>query len=308
MRTLARRVPDVSRRTALLPVLAAVLAGAVALACGATPLFVTTAPAADLELHVEILGLYGPPQDQVHLSVTIEDPSKHSLVALTTSHRLTCDGVTNPNQAVQPWWAASFVVPRVAPGGAYTCVYTDERGRHTTATIDIPPTPFAIIAPSAGAAVPLPGWLAPQATVTATADAARTGQTIVQPLLIRYDFPSPPGYTPPSPSKSFVPPAQGPYALVSGGAGCGPVLYSTMLYPPVSPYGQAATGAYALIGPPHPPVFYCALMPPLPAPGFIYLTLSTRWTAPAGAFRGIQVATRDYTVIPITWMAPTKGG
>lgn len=265
----------------------AVLGALVALACGATPTYLGTAPARDLRLSVSFTDAFAAGDGLVQMRVDIADPSKGGLVLLSGGQRLTCDGVSDPRESAGSWSFAAFSIPRQPPGGAYTCVYTDERGQHTTATIAMPPGRFAITSPVAGAHVPIAGG-------------------VDQPLVIHYDFPSPPGYVAPAPGQAAAPPAQGPYAIVGGGAGCGEIPPAPVQCPPQDGGQQPATGVYFLSDAQAAPGN--RFEQTVSVPGYIYLWLRMRWLAPAGGFQRIEVDTEDQTpIVPITWTARAGG-
>jgi hypothetical protein len=280
----------------------AILGAVIVLACGATPTPLKTAPARDLQLSFEMVGAYTSADGLVQMKVYVSDPSKGGLVALSGSQRLTCDGVSGDMQgAGGGWWTAYFALPRQPSGGAYTCVYTDERGQQTTATIAMPPGRFAITSPAAGAHVPIPGPLGLKATVTPSPNQAHDPAWLDQPLVIHYVFPRLSGYVPPPSGQSVTPPPQGPYAIVGADAGCGDIPPTPVLCPPVHGSGQSPTGIYYLSD-----AAYASgqgFDQIVPGPGYIYFSLGMHWSAPAGGFRSIVVESEDVATVPIVWTA-----
>ncbi len=302
------------------------LAALIVMACGATPVLLTTAPAGDLQLSIRLTGAFTTTDGPVELRVTIQDPSKGGFVALNGGQRLTCEGVSDPNDEDHPWTGAVFLVPRQPPGGAYTCVYTDEHGQRTTLTLPVPSGRVAFVSPAAGARVPIPQ---PPNEPTATAAATPVpSQPTPLSLVIHYTFPSPPGYTAPQADSTSTPAAQGagPYATIFGEVGCGapPPLPQQPSVPaqnanatstegaapaPTTPTGPAcipvygdvaaATGTYVMSG--MHGVYY-RFSGILTGPGWIHLEFQMRWSAPAGGFKYIQVDTRDDVSTPITWI------
>ena len=302
-------------RDTCLRIAASFLAVLVVMACGATPVLLTTAPARDLQLSIRLTGALTTDDLPVALRVTIQEPSKGGFVALTSAQRLTCEGVSDPKDEAHPWTGAVFVVPREPAGGAYTCVYTDERGQRTTLTLPIPAGHFAFVSPAAGARVPIPQ---PLLEPTAAAAAAANPSTPTSSLVIHYTFPSPPGYTAPQADSTTTPAAQGPFATLFGEVGCGalPPLplrsqYGTATatagatpFPTeptcISRYGdvEAATGTYVMSSINGVAYRFSGIQR---GPGWIHLEFETRWSAPAGGFKSIQVDTRDDISTPIIW-------
>jgi hypothetical protein len=290
----------------------------VVLACGATPVLLTAAPAEDLQLSIRLTGAFTTDDLPVELRVTVQEPSKGGFVALTSAQRLTCEGVSDPSDEEHPWTSAVFVVPREPPGGAYTCVYTDERGQRTILTLPIPAGQFAFVSPAAGARMAIPQ---PPDEPTATAAATPVpSQPTPLSLVIHYTFPSPPGYTAPLADSTSTPAAQGPgpYATIFGEVGCGappPLPLRSQYANATSTAGAApaptglacipangdlaaATGTYVMSG--MHGVYY-RFSGILTGPGWIHLEFQMRWSAPAGGFKSIQVDTRDDVSTPITW-------
>ncbi len=302
------RLPGASAR--LILTLFAVLA--VILACGATtPITIKKAPASELQLAILLDNALVAGDAPVQITVRVFDLSRGGDVALSGGQRLTCGGVDDPGDEAsgKPWNLAKFLVPRQPPGGAYTCVYTDESGLQTTATIPVPLAPLASTSPTAGAHVPISAPFEPQSVAT-PADARCLINQVRQVVVVHYTFPVPPGYTPPLPSQSYTPEPriysnvadQGLYAIVTAQAGIGSVSPPpAQCYEP-SGSGQAATGTYVLsfVNTPSGVEFQQIV----PGPGFIKLSLAMGWSPPAGGFQTILVDTQDSVAIPITWTTP----
>ena len=297
------------------PIFALLAVLAVAVTCGA-PSYLKKAPASELQLAIQLDNALVAGDAPVQITVRVDDPSSNVGVALSDGQRLTCGGVSDPgDEAFQHAWdVARFLVPRQPPGGAYTCVYTDESGQQTTATIPVPLAPLAFISPTAGAHVPIPTSLEPQPVASPPAFACVFNTQLRQPLLIHYTFPVPPGYTPPLPSQSFPLPSwpayndfavQKPYAIVTAQAGYGVFSPLPGECGESSGPGQAATGTYALSL----VVNYSSYQSDqferfVPEPGYIMLNLAMQWLPPAGGFHAILVNTQDSLTIPITWTTP----
>lgn len=296
------RLPSVSAR--LILTLFAVLA--VILACGGTVRFLTAAPARELQLAIQIDNALVAGDAPVQITVRVSDLSRGGLVALSGGQRLTCGGVSDPaDEAFQSDWNfARFLVPRQPPGGAYTCVYTDESGLQTTATIPVLLAQLAFTSPTAGAHVRISAPFEPQSVATPPANAPCLSNQVRQLVVIHYTFPVPPGYTPPLPDQPVSPrfADQEPYATVTAQAGIG-----SFSPPPAQCYeprgsGLAATGTYVLsfVNAPSGVGFQQIV----PGPGYIELSLAMQWLPPAGGFQAIVVDTQDSVAIPIVWTTP----
>ncbi len=296
------RLPGASAR--LILTLFAVLA--VILACGATtPITIKKAPASELQLAILLDNALVAGDAPVQITVRVFDLSRGGDVALSGGQRLTCGGVDDPGDEAsgKPWNLAKFLVPRQPPGGAYTCVYTDESGLQTTATIPVPLAPLAFTSPTAGAHVPISAPFEPQSVAT-PADARCLINQVRQLVVVHYTFPVPPGYTPPLPDQPVSPrfADQEPYATVTAQAGIG-----SFSPPPAQCYepsgsGLAATGTYVLsfVNTPSGVGFQQIV----PGPGYIELSLAMQWLPPAGGFQAILVDTQDSVAIPIVWTTP----
>ena len=306
------RLPGASAR----PMLALIAVLAVILACGGQPpKLLKTAPASELQLGIQLDNALVAGDAPVQITVRVSDPSSGGLVGLTGGQRLTCGGVSDPvdEASGNSWDVAQFLVPRQPPGGAYTCVYTDEGGLQTTATIPVPLAQLAFTSPTAGAHVPIPTLAADQAITTppATASASPSPAPVSQPLVIHYTFPVPPGYTPPLPSQPFTLTAwnpyvnfadQGPHAQVEAYPGSGSIPPAPQQCAEQCILGQAAIGTYVLsfVNAPSGVGFQQIV----PGPGYIELSLVMQWSPPAGGFQAILVDTQDSVAIPIVWTTP----
>ncbi len=147
----------------------------VMLACthpGTTPHTLATASPSQLTLSIEIDNEYvpplgSPPSKQITLNIKLRDAT--GPVILSHSQSFVCDGASWDSQSATP-----LIVRHQPPGGAYTCVYTDERGQPTQLTIPVPPGTWKILNPAAGAQTPIP---------------LKTGN-----LTVTYEFPRLPPY------------------------------------------------------------------------------------------------------------------
>jgi hypothetical protein len=147
----------------------------VMLACthpGTTPHTLATASPSQLTLSIEIDNEYipplgSPPSKQVTLVIKLQDAK--GPVILSHGQSFVCEGAIWDSQSYPP-----LIVRHQPPGGAYSCVYTDERGQSTQITIPVPPGTWKILNPAAGAQVPIP---------------LKTGN-----LTVTYEFPRLPSY------------------------------------------------------------------------------------------------------------------
>jgi hypothetical protein len=271
---------SVPRRTILAWLLGALLVVPFMAACEATP-SVKTIPTQALHFSFDITGMYAndllfqASDPYMRMDVLVDVLSRGGS-ALDGGQRLTCDGQTDPAEK-RPWRSLTFRLPRRAPGQAYRCVYTDERGVATELAIPVPLGTLAFISPQAGAhLLPLGAG-------------AR--------LPIRYTFPAPPGYVPPSVTPAGAAPSQG-----------SPIPSPTPFLTP-SPYGPSATvhiaawcgslgnnGCADKAGPSKPATGSYTLPGSgvaVGGPGYLFLYLQMRWPPPAGSFAGVDIQTTD---------------
>jgi hypothetical protein len=273
-------------------------------ACEATPSVRVrkTIPTQALHFSFDITGMYAytgvtaASDPDVQLAVKVDAPSLGggSALVLDGGQRLTCDGQTDPAEQ-RPWRSLTFRLPRRPPGQAYTCVYSDASGVATALAIPVPLGTLAFISPTTGSRIKL------------VPEGAR--------LPIRYTFPAPPGYVPPSAAAATAaaaasatplpvatvqgagspPPApDGPTATVQIEAGCGtgtlgPPYCAEMIGP-----SAPATGSYRLPG----------IGNNVQGAGHVTLNLYMHWPLPAAGFAGADVQTTDRLKILIRWTGP----
>ncbi len=261
---------SVPRRTIRTWLLGALLLMPLLVACEETP-SVKAIPTQDLHFSFDITGMYAhdlpfqAADPDVRMDVEVDVLSRIGS-PLDRGQRLTCDGQTDPAEK-RPWRSLTFRLPRRPPGQAYHCVYTDERGATTELTVPVPLGKLAFISPTAGAhLLPL-------------GDGAR--------LPIRYTFPAPPGFVPPTATSAATaqgrptPSLYGPSATVHVTAGCGS-LGNDGCADKAGP-SEPATGSYTLLG----------NGIAVEGPGHLLLYLQMRWPLPAGNFGGLDVRTTD---------------
>lgn len=280
------------RRRPLDPAPLALVAALLTLACGATPYFLTVAPAGTLVIDVSVAGQWGDvaSSSDVTLRVRITDQA-HGFIAFRGGQSFVCDGVLGPAPRLD---IGGLAVPRQPPGGAYRCVYTDERGRRTTLAVPVPTGNLAITAPKPGARVPAPyanpaeptatGPVAPApptAPPTASAFPPPTATLIpnTTPLFITYTVPE-------------LPPGARGTASAEGDCygGCFAV-YGT---------DQPLTGTYALFGPGTSSTGGYTVSEP--QAGRIVLSVSIAWNLAGSGFAAVHVTDVDHFEVPVTWI------
>jgi hypothetical protein len=290
----------VPRCTILVWLLAAVLVVALMpllVACEATPTVHKTIPTQALHFSFAIIGMYAytgvtaESDPDVHLAVRVDAPSLGggSALVLDGGQRLTCDGQTDPAEA-RPWRSLTFQLPRRPPGQAYRCVYTDASGIATALAIPVPLGTLAFISPQAGSRVKL------------VPEGAN--------LPIRYTFPAPSGYVPPSASATPLPVAtvqgagsptppptpspDGPTATIQVEAGCGTGTPGQSYCAEMIGPSELASGSYRLPG----------IGNNVQGPGYVILNLYMHWPLPAAGFAGADVQTTDRLKVLIRWTGP----
>lgn len=241
------------------------------LACGAAPNTVATAPASTMNLSIRIDNQLIPDSTGTMVSIYVTFSNASEGFVLSGKQTLTCNGVKLPSGAVR--WA----VPREPPGGAYTFVYTDERGHQTTLIVPVPKGTFQVLSPTPDASVPIP--MHTRYTPLASATPGPRSPELVNALSIHYHFPLVPQNATATMSA---------YASSSNSA-----VYGTE---------EPATGTYLLsdAGMPYGQGFEA--FPP--GPGVITTKTSIDWTPPASGFHTVQVVYGASLVYAITW---TKG-
>lgn len=268
---------------------------------GAKPPTLSTAPASALTISLHIV------DDERGASETTPTilaqfsfrNRQGSPVWFTPNHSFDCDGqriLILIDGAMQP---TSVSLPLHPAGGAYTCVYTDERGVHTALRIAMPAGVLAITSPAAGAAVRLPHASngsaqpapTPIPTTYTTPPPQRSPALVSQPaLVLRYSYPTPPaGASQVSDAAQAI--AQGVIAANHQWSG------QTRL---ISEPGQAISGV-ALLTDYFTPYGY-GFESLQPAPGSVGLSASYQWTL-ASAFDSVQVKIEYSRTAAINWVA-----
>lgn len=240
---------------------AALLAVPIILACEPHPLTVTSIPAARLHFTVNINDQYAAtPQVLIHAQVSL--PGESRAIVATTSHTLTCNGVSVIAGAEI---TGSAMVPRQPPGGTYTFIYTDEHGQRTTQAVPVPPGQFAVDSPSANSSVPIPGTSA--------------SRNVSPALVIRFTTPSTLAGASATAQASVV--CDRTYQVA-----CGGILGPTV----------PATGLYTLAD--QEPNGFASFTP---GPGEVSVIFAMAWSIPASGFAAAQVQWHDLRIIPINW-------
>lgn len=254
------------------------------LACGASLQTLKTAPASQLQLWLTF-DYDSIPMGSV--SVTAEfRTARQGSVVLTGGQSLYCDGVNLVGYsgkvrvgASEPW------LHRQPPGGAYTCVYTDERGQRTTVTIPVPTGTLAITNPAVGAQVPIPPPVPKPTPVTPLPTSGLAPPRVLhEPLVINYTMP-------------VLPP--GGHAVVQGTAGC-PRTSGGMVCDTVHGPQSAAQGGTYVLADPQPPIA-SGFDYLYPGPGYVSLALTMDWSPAPQGFQQIHVETRESVTNAVTW-------
>lgn len=173
-------------------VLTLLLVAAALLACGSCGYYgrttyvptvtLTNAPASALNLAILILP--AGEKVQIQAALTVAANNLNNLVILHNGQKLTCNGVEFPT--LRPVIQLS---PQ-PPGGAYTFVYTDERGQQTKFVVPVGSTPPKILSPHAGDIVPIPTSKAGLIGTPATTPTSSTRPPdLVASLVVQYILP-----------------------------------------------------------------------------------------------------------------------
>lgn len=277
-----------SLATAVLVSLAA--CAIVALACGAPPPTITTAPASALQMLVVIQGQYTAGAD-ASVTVRFRDTAGRP-VELTGGQTLTCNGVAFPgldhaSGLSDATKKHSLDLPRLPEGGAFTFVYTDERARQTTLVVPVASGHLAITSPAAGSTVPIPvprGAL-PTVAAVATVTPAPSGADQVSWMSVGYSLPTPPQHAVVTLS------GEADCGAASEPFQCGDVLGQDQLATATDTY-LLSDATYAGAG---------GFETFQPGPGRIRLGTAIAWAPDAEGFSAVDVQLLDSALIPVVW-------
>lgn len=240
------------------------------------------APASSLDLQIEVDDQYATTSGVTIKASFSQSPTQP--IILSGKQRFECDGASFP-QTVQP----QVSVPRQPPGGAYSCLYTDDQGKQTSLSIAVPQGTFAITSPTAGATVPIPVSPRPLNTPTTNAGLPRASPTVASPQ------PIPPAN---SLTIQYILPILSSQisVFINGEATCGNYNSCGVVYGSTS---SSRDGAYTLSD------FSTAdgqgFDQFVPGPGSITLSQVTHGFYPSGGFSYLTVLYRDTLTIPVTW-------
>jgi hypothetical protein len=247
------------------------------------------ASALSLSFYIEPLSFEQVNPDQVVMQVLVSNGSTY--LDLSHGRKLTCDGVAFLQGHITVVGGIRKMVstdmritlPPQPPGGAYTCVYTDETGQQTT--LEIPANNPQILSLREGDVAPIPG-------------SQTSGQTSGQapPLVVSYLQPS-------LPAGGF----SDNYAVAGWRAAACPELPECAIFTPCgSPnecggivrdssrmYGPVAATTTSLTFEDLP--FF------QPGPGWIELHATLEWTQTNSSFASVGVHVEAQTGIHITW-------
>jgi hypothetical protein len=223
-----------------------------------------------------------------------------------------CNGVEL--MRMDRYLASNMSVPRQPAGGAYDCVYTDEKGNKTSLTIPIPPGTLAITSPAAGATIHPAAVPVPTPGVTPT-------PTPPPPPPPPRDTPTPTPIgspTPTSPPPIPTPTIPGTTPLTRGimvryimptlPANASAQVWVTALYTGAGSQSEGgivgpaapATGAYLLTDTNSLSGVGFETFPP-GSSGKIQLNSTFSWSLPPGGFQSIRIQYDDMLSIPVTW-------
>lgn len=264
--------------------LPATLAALLLIFCGMIkpPITLDHAPASSLQVSIEIDNQYAPTSGVTIKASFSQSPTQP--IILSGKQRFKCNGVSFP-QTVQP----QVTVPRQPPGGAYSCLYTDDQGKQTSVSIAVPQGVFAITSPAAGASVPIPASTHPLSTPTTNAGLPPASPTVASPQSI------PPAnsltiqYTLPILSSQIS-------IFINGKATCGNNNSCGVVYGSTS---SSRDGTYTLSD------FSTASRQGfdrfIAGPGSISLSAGTIQSDSSAGFNFIVVRYNDTLTIPVTW-------
>lgn len=304
------RGPTISSRVTLTLTLWCV--GAALLACGSVgAVTLTTGAASVLKLNIRIYPVYPyPASGKVQIQVDIADASGHP-VNLRNGQKLTCNGVEFPHGGLPlfgPSTAPDDTTIQVSPqppGGAYTFVYTDERGKRTKLVVPVGSTPLQILSPRAGDVIPIPTPKAGLVGTPATTPApGPRSPDLVASLVVRYQLPeTPPGATINSNVQAgwAIPNCASPKKRL-GFTACN--TQSELGWVSASTADRSDTGAAltktVTIADGGPDGYTFATFQP--GPGWIHLDAWIDWTPATTGFAAVKVQVTSTTEIPITWV------
>lgn len=305
------RRASISRRATL--TLSLLCVGAALLACGAaSAVTLTNGTASALKLNIQIYPVYPyPASRKMQIQVDIADASGYP-VNLRNGQKLTCNGVGFPQggrslsgSSSAPDETVIQVSPQ-PPGGAYTFVYTDERGQQTTLVVPVGSTPLQILSPRAGDVIPIPTPKAgPIGTPAITPAAGPQSPDLGASLVVQYLLPeTPPGATITSYVAAWwaIPDCAAPekrlgYTSCKTRSELGFVSAGTV---DKSGTGAALTKTVTITdGSPDSGYTFATFQP---GPGWIHLDARIDWTPATTGFAAVNVQMQSATEIPITWV------
>jgi hypothetical protein len=285
--------------------------------CGYKPVSLRTlsrAPASAIRLSIAITGQYATPYtaaSEVTALVTFSDAS--GSFALSGKQSFACNGTSFPVSTYI--FTYKTQLPRQPPGGAYSCVYTDDQGQQTALTLNVPQGALAITSPASGATVAIPGNPPTSPPDPSCPIFIVTPTVTPNPLYTPTDTPGPIQVSPTVPPAVRVPQASsrsllisytlptlppGAQAIVSGEA----VSFCSngMQYGTVSGPQERATGSYTLADTSSSSGQGFGLF--VPGHGTIVLRAAFSWSPAAGGLSAATVSFRDMLAEYITWVAP----
>src|ERR1051326_7651408 len=119
--------------------------------CTITEVTFKEAPANSLSLCITIRNQYTTPTNQQGVFISITFSQGNISAALDGPLSIVCEGIKGSRAGIHI--NMTMDVPRQPAGGAYQCVYTDEKGTKTPLNIPIPAGALAITSPAAVAPV-----------------------------------------------------------------------------------------------------------------------------------------------------------
>jgi hypothetical protein len=232
----------------------------------------TQAAADTLDITLQVVHQYVLDTPEVGLNLTFE---KQGDAGASPGENLSmaCNGVTFPH--LRGNFLLQILVPRQPAGGAYTCVYTDEKGTRTPFTIPIPAGTLAMTSPKAHDTVPIPrsATPSPDAPPTPGTVPSSAGST----LTVHYTAPTIPA---------------GASAVIVAGVDSGSVSIAGVANTVTDTIDISDANLPSGSG-------FQAMTPGMA--GKISLSLDFSWSPSTEAFHQIKIRYTDLLSIPITW-------
>jgi hypothetical protein len=232
----------------------------------------TQASADMLDVNIQVVHQYALDTPEVGISMTF---AKQGDAGASPGAPLSmaCNGVTFPH--LRGNILLQITVPRQPAGGAYNCVYTDDKGTKTPFIIPIPAGTLAITSPKAHDTVPIPK------SASSSPDATPTPGTIPfsasSTLTVHYTAPT----VPSGASVTIGAVVESGNVSISGTAN---TVTDTI---DISDAGLTSDHGFQ------------ALTPGMP--GEIRLRLDFSWSPSTETFHKIKILYTDIMIIPITW-------